>query len=1180
MRFLAESFCHGRRHRLWRRGVAIWCCTLLVLGTTGLHAQVKPSAGMMRNPDVSATRIVFSYGDDLWLVDRAGGIASPVASPAGPERDPRFSPDGSQIAFSANYDGGSDLYVIPTAGGIAQRMTFHPANESLCDWMPDGERLLFSTNGYSGLSRITQLMTVSAQQPLETPLPVPYGSNGSVSSDGQWLAYTPHSRDNRTWKRYRGGMASDIWLFHLEAKTAKRITDFEGTDSFPMWHQKIVYYLSDAGPAHRLNIWSYNTETEERSQVTRFADYDCKSPSIGPGAEGKGEIVFQNGASLYLLDLATGDSRAVEITVPGDRPTLRPQKLDAAQLITNADISPTGKRIVLEARGDVWTAPVENGSPRNLTDTSGVYERDPAWSPDGRWIAYLADGTGEYELYVTQSDGRGETKQLTRDGAAFRFSPAWSPDSKHIVFTDKTGAAWLYSFESQQSKKFATDPQGNQIATAWSHNSQWLTYSLSPKEPVGGNSIWVYNVTDGTQRKLTAGFFNDFNPVFDTKGEHLFFTSNRAFNRPEYEDVGTTFIYAGTEVLMALPLRADVAHPFLPKVDEETWEDDAKKSASSEKASDKNPESSKDAPAADDPNSSSQKSDPAQNPSQDQNNQKDSSPEGAKSTASPGDKSAAEDADTSDDDKEAKAAEANKPFEIDFADAELRAFQIPVEQGNFGSLAVNSDNQLIYSRQPARGTQTSPSIKLFDLTDKERKEKEVLAGTGDFGLSADGKKLLVSKGQQSYVIEAKPDQKLEKSVATDGMVVLVSPRDQWKQIFMDAWRMERDFFYDPTMHGVDWNAVRQHYAPMLDDCVSRRDLSFIIGEMISELNVGHAYYREAELESGPDADTGVLGCRLIVENDAYKIAEIYQGAAWDYDARNPLTQAGVTEGQYLLAIDNQALNPKQSPLARLSGLAGSTVVLTISQDAVLDEQDKRIAVELTGNDSELRFRHWIEANRKYVSEKSEGKVGYIYVTNTGVPGQNDLFRQFYGQAGKAALIIDDRWNGGGQIPTRFIEVLNRPVTNYWARRDAVDWTWPPDSHQGPKCMLINGMAGSGGDMFPALFRQNKLGKLVGMRTWGGLVGITGSPPLIDGASVTSPSFAYYEKDGTWGIEGHGVDPDLEVIDDPEKMVSGGDPQLDAAIDLMLSEIESNGYQAPQRPAYPDRSKFGIKPEDK
>ena len=1162
------------------RGLAVaFAGAIFAANSIPVSAQVKPASGLMRFPDVSAEQIVFSYGDDLWLVNRVGGLATPLASPAGAERNARFSPDGKSIAFEAAYDGARDLYVIPTAGGQAKRMTFHPASESLCDWTPDGEALLFSSNGFSGLGRMTQLLTISEKQPLSTLLPVPYGSNGSISADGKWLAYTPHSHDNRTWKRYRGGMASDIWLFHLEAKTAKQITDYEGTDSLPMWHEKILYYLSDAGAAHRLNIWSYNSETEERREITKFEAFDCKWPAIGPGPDGRGEIVFQNGAALYLLNLTSGESQAVSITVPGDRPLLRPQKIDAAKFIKGGDVSPTGKRIVVQARGDIWTAPVENGSPRNLTVTSGAFERDPAWSPDGRWIAYLSDATGEYELYAIQSDGRGETKQLTKNGSAFRFAPSWSPDSKHIVFTDKTGAALLYSFDSGETRKIATDPQDNRIAVSWSHNSQWITYALSSKSTAEGSAIWAYQIENGAQQKLTSGFFYDSSPIFDNLGEQLFFRSNRAFNRPQYEDVGTSFVYSGTEVLMVLPLRADVKHPFLPKLDEEEWEDEKAKAEKDEKnpaANDNEKNSANDEEKAD---NATEDIKPAAKPTDAGSQDADSNHSSETQDGKPDDVPADEKSDSkSDADK--PQADKSKPFEIEFDGAEQRSFAIPVEQGNFGSIAVNHENQLIYARQAPRGDEAPSSIKLFDLTDKENKEKEVVAEAAGFGISADQKKLVVFQVDKIYVIDAKVEQKLDKPISTEGMSVVISPREEWKQIFHDAWRMERDFFYDPAMHGVDWEAVREQYATMLDDCVSRRDLSFIISEMISELNVGHAYYQEAELEDGPAADSGVLGCRLQVAEGAYQIAEIYAGAAWDYDARNPLSQAGVKTGQYLLAINDQPLTIQENPDARLVGLAGATITVTVSEDTKLDDQDRRVTLKLESSDEALRFRNWIEQNRQQVAEKTAGKVGYVYVVNTGVPGQNDLFRQFYGQAGKEALIIDDRWNGGGQIPTRFIELLNRPVTNYWARRDAVNWTWPPDSHQGPKCMLINGMAGSGGDMLPALFRQAGLGKLIGMRTWGGLVGISGSPELIDGAAVTVPSFAYYETDGTWGIEGHGVEPDIKVIDDPEKMVSGGDPQLDSAIQLMLDEIKTRGYQAPARPPYPDRSKFGIEPADK
>jgi len=1099
---------------------------LVSFGANQTFGQLQPHAGMMRFPDVSKDQIVFVYGEDLWIAPRTGGVAAPLAAPPGEEALPRFSPDGKTIAFVGNYDGNEDIYTISTTGGPAKRITFHPSSELLCDWTADG-KLIYSSDAYAGLGRQSQLMLRGVDDPLPQPLPVPYGTNGAISGDGIWLAYTPHSHDYRTWKRYRGGLASDVWLFNLKTNESKQMTDFEGTDSLPMWHDSIVFYLTDAGPEHRLNIWSYDTKSGERKQLTHFTDDDCKFPSIGPGPDGHGEIVLQNGNGLHLVNLIDGKSTPIQIAVPGDRPKIRPRTVDASEFVASLDLSPNAKRVAVEARGDVWTVPAKNGSPRNLTRTSGVAEREPTWSPDGKWIAYLADRTGEYELYITPSDGTGEPKQLTKEGKCYRYRPSWSPDSKWIYFCDKTGAMFLHSLESGETKNIDRDPTAGQTAIAWSHNSEWITYARNEdqRSPVG--VIWVYNVLNGTKRKLTSGFFSDETPVFDRKGDYIFFVSSRAFNAPKYEDKGTTFIYSGTQVLLAMPLRKDVKHLLLAESDEESMQSEKKEET---KVAD-----------------------------------------GEKSTK----------------DSEEKKDEL-KAISIDADGIEARAFMVPVKQGNFEGLAVNDKGQLIYARIAARGVDDEEdsddgSIKLFDFAskDKDRKEQSVVDGKTEFAITADGKNLLVlAGGKKAWIVDAAANQKLVEAVPIEGLNATIDPRSEWKQVLREAWRIERDFFYDPNMHGVDWQSIHDHYASMLEDCVTRRDVSFLIREMISELNVGHAYYSEGDVDQPPRSATGLLGCRLELADGAFKIAELYQGSAWDHDARNMLTANGVKTGDFLLAVNGVSLDPKADPYSAFQRMADKTVTLTISGDAKLDDSDRKIAIALLRSDANLRFRAWIEAKRKHVEEKSGGRVGYIYVVNTGIPGQNDLVRQFYGQINKESLIVDDRWNGGGQIPTRFIELLNRPATNFWALRDGRDWTWSPDSHQGPKCMLINGPAGSGGDMFPSLFKQNKLGKLIGTRTWGGLVGISGNPGMIDGSGVTAPTFAYYELDGTWGIEGHGVDPDIKVIDDPAQMLNGGDPQLDKAIDLMLEELKTNAFQQPPRPAYPNRKGFGIKAEDK
>ncbi len=1147
--------------------VYLTCC-FTSYNLSAQDAPQRPAAGMLRFPDVSADKIVFSYAGDLWTVSRDGGVATPLASPPGSVSFPRFSPDGKTIAFEGNYDGNQDVYSIPVEGGIPTRMTYHPASESVCDWTHDG-RIIFSTNGLAGLERQSQLFLVSPDKPLPQQLAVPYGTNASVSADGKWLAYTPHSHDHRTWKRYRGGMASDVWLFNLETNESKQMTDWEGADSLPMFHGDVVYYVSDAGPEHRLNIWSYDINSGERKQITEFSEYDCKWPSIGPGPEGQGEIVLENGSTLWLLDLATTQTRKIDVVVPGDKPKLRATQVDVSNAIASANLSPSAKRMVVEARGDIWTLPVKEGTPRNLTRSNGIAERSPSWSPDGQWIAYFSDATGEYELYLKQSDGRGETKQLTQDGQAFRYSPTWSPDSKHIVFTDKTGAIYLHSIDGE-TKRVDTEPYATPTNVHWSHDSAWLTYSISGEGRVGSSIVYVYNVAEGTRHQVTGGFFGDSQPVFDRKGDFLYFVSSRAFNQPQYEDIGTTFIYSGTQVVLAVPLRADVELPLLPKNDEEKWGDeidkDEKKDADERQADDPAGEGEQDS----DETKPEDGKDEGNDERSDQGNDEEEEPK-------------SEDNDPSDEKK-------TEPIQIDFENIASRTFQLPIKQGNFSGLAVNDKNQLIYGRQASRGAggESTASIQLFDMHDetpeKKPEEKTVVSGTGRFSITSDGKKLLASKGDSMYVIDAAADQKLEKEISKRGMIVQIDPRIEWKQVFTEAWRIQRDFFYDPHMHGTDWKAIHDHYAKMLDDCTSRDDVGFLISEMISELNVGHAYYRppssSASDRNQPDTRVGLLGCTFELADNRYKVGTIFEGAAWDTDARNSLRAVGVKEGDYLLAVNDVELTSDVDPYSLFQGTVDAPTILTVSDDDQLGDHNRRVVVKPTANDSGLRFRYWIEKNRKFVEEKTNGKVGYIYVVNTGVPGQNDLFRQFYGQLSKEALIIDDRWNGGGQIPTRFIELLNRPVTNYWAKRDGRDWTWPPDSHQGPKCMIINGMAGSGGDMFPALFKQNNLGKLIGMRTWGGLVGISGNPGMIDGSSVTAPTFAYYENDGTWGIEGHGVDPDMQVIDDPAKMFGGGDPQLEAAITLMLSELQTAPYVKPDRPKYPDRSKFGIEEADK
>ncbi len=1096
-------------------------------------ADVDPHPAMLRHPDVSKTHIVFQYANDLWLVPREGGIATPLANPAGAERRPHFSPDGSKIAFVGNYDGNADIYVVPVAGGVPFRVTYHPGGERLSGWTSDGRLIYSSHRAQSPAIGDGHVYLASAEGGLPERLPLPYGEKAALSADGKTIAYTPYNRDDRTWKRYRGGMASDVWLVDLDAKTSRRMTDWEGTDSKPMWHGDKVYYLSDGGPAHRRNVWVFDTTSGQRRQVTSFTDYDIRYLNIGPGPAGQGEIVLQNGASLYLLDLATEKLSTVDVRIPGARPTLREQMVNAAGTIRSYSISPKGKRALVGARGDVWSAPAEHGSPRNMTRTSGVAERNPNWSPDGKQIAYFSDASGEYELYVRSADGKGKARRLTTDSRGYRYGMTWSPDSKKIAITDKTGQLDIVTVESAEVKKIAVDGAAGQPNPSWSPDSRFLAYALRP----GGSrnpSVWIHALETGKSHQVTGDYFTVHSPTFDRKGKYLFFATSRHFS-PLYGELGADFLYANTEVLAVVPLKADQPSPFAPKSDEEEF---AKDEAKADK---------KDADKADTKKDKKSKKD-----------KKD-----AKDEAKP----------------EKKKDEL--VVEIDFEGFERRAVRIPVDNGNFGTLGVNDKGQLLYSRLGIRGAGGPPSIMLFDLGDDEKKEKTVASGAGGFDLSADGKMMLLVKRGAAFIQAAAPGaEKKAKKLVTTGMNTLIDPRAEWKQVITDAWRMERDFFYVENMHGVDWPKQLELSLAMLEDAVTKSDVDFIIREMLSELNIGHAYYRPTPMPQ-PRMPVGLLGVDWALENGAYRIKKIVEAGAWDLDGRGPLSQPGVDvkEGDYLLAVDGAPVDITKEPYAAFVGRAGRPTTITVSDKPTLDDSARDVLVEPLRSEMPLRYRAWNEQLRAYVEEKSGGRIGYIYVPNTGLDGQNELVRGFYGQVTKDALIVDDRWNGGGQIPTRFIELLNRPVTNYWARRHAQDTVWPGDAHHGPKAMLINGLAGSGGDAFPWYFRQAGLGKLIGTRTWGGLVGYSGVPGLIDGAGVTVPSIGFYEKDGTWAVEGHGVDPDMEVIDDPALMLEGGDPQLDAAIKHLMLELETKAYKPARRPADPDRSGMGVLVKD-
>jgi tricorn protease len=1153
-------------------------------------------ARMMRQPDVSATQIAFVYAGDIWVAPKSGGEAVRLSSPRGEESFPRFSPDGSLIAFTGDYDGNMDIYVMPAAGGLPRRLTHHGAPDRMVGWYPDGKHILYATTMTSYKDRFNQLYKISADGGLPEKLPMPYGEFGAISPDGRSIAYTPISTDFRTWKRYRGGMNPDIWLFDLETFRARNLTLSSAADSIPMWHGDTLYYLSDADKNKRANIWAYDFKREKARQVTTFTDFDVHFPGIGPD-----DIVFENAGRLYLLDLKTEKYHEVEISVVTDRATLKPRIENVSKLIHGATISPTGKRALFEARGDIFSAPAEHGVVRNLTRSSGVAERYAAWSPDGKLIAYFSDKTGEYELTVRGAESAAtnqlEEQTLTHLGPGFRFTPQWSPDSKKIVWIDQAMKIWVYDFDTKTNKLIGQElwkysDELNKFTVSWSSNSQWFAYAGDQTNR--NTAIILYDYTNNVRHQVTAGFYSDDSPVFDPDGDYLYFITGRSFN-PIYSDLEETWIYANTECLAAVPLRKDVASPLAPRNDEEGAKDTDKKDE--EKKSDEK----KDAEKKDDKKDGKKKSavalalTPALSPGE-RGNRSPSPPltsDGESSRDSgtparqrllfplPGGEGRGEggSTNTSRGDSEKSAAEKNddkksKPFGIDLDGFEQRLVILPPKPGRYTDLAA-APGKLIYRRLPRTGSTDEDkdrgTVVYYDL--KEREEKTIISDVDGSELSADRKKLLVRKDKDFAIIEVKENEKLDKKIEIGGFEAKVDPVAEWRQIFNDCWRAERDFFYDPNMHGVDWNAMRERYGKLLDDAVTRWDVNYVIGELIGEMNSSHTYRGGGDMETGLERGVGYLGCDFVLTNGAYRIERIIHGAPWDSEARSPLLQPGLTnihEGDYLLGVNGEPVDTGKDPWAAFQGLADKPVFITVSDSPAMSGA-REVLVQTLASEARLRHLAWIDANRRKTEELSGGKIGYVYVPDTGRPGQSELVRQWRGQLTKEGLIIDERFNSGGQVPDRFIELLNRPIQNFWGVRDGLDWTTPALTQFGPKAMLINGWSGSGGDCFPFYFKQSHLGPLIGTRTWGGLIGITGAPSLVDGGGITVPTIGIYSTNGEWIIEGYGVDPDIEVVDDPGEMARGKDPQLERAVFEVLKAIRQNPPRQPKKPKYPNRA---------
>jgi tricorn protease len=1078
-------------------------------------AQDRPL--LATNPTLSRTHIAFVYAGDLWTVPRAGGDAVRLTTGVGTETRPLFSPDGTTLAFSAEYDGNLDVYTVPAAGGVPRRLTYHPGTDIVAGWTPDGTKVLFASSRTSENARFSRLFTIAANGVFPEPLPLPMGHEGALSPDGSRIAYVPIPRAFSIWKRYRGGQVTPLWIATLADSAVERVPRTDSNDFNPMWMAADpgrVFFLSDRdGP---VTLFAYDTAAKKVTRVFENKGLDIKSASAGPDA-----IVYEQFGGLYLFDVKAGSSRRVDVRVSADLAGVRPRYEKAAARITNYALSPTGARAVFEARGEILSAPAEKGDVRNLTNSPGTAERDPAWSPDGRWIAYFSDESGEYALHLRDQTGRGDVKKIALAvPPSFYYSPTWSPDSKKVAFYDKRMILWYVPIDKGAPVRIDESLGGGAttMAPAWSPDSRWIAYAKMLKSWM--RAVFVYSMDDGKSVQVTDGLSDARHPVFDANGKYLYFTAstnigptNSGLDMSAYPMLPTRSVYVAV-------LKKTDPSPFAPESDEEKVAEE--KAADADKKADDKPAAT---PAAADEKSAAAKKEPPKTV-------------------------------------------------IDIDGIGQRILGLPVPERNIAGLAAGKANTLFIAEAPlvTRAMPTSGpmalTIQKYDL--EKRKLDKVVEGVSGFDVSANGEKMLYRQQQNWFIASTtQPVKPGEGRLKTDDLEVRVDPVAEWAQMYREVWRLERDFFYDPNHHGLDLQATARKYEPYLKSVAHRSDLNYLFGEMLGELSVGHLYVSGGDTPEVKRVPGGLLGCDFTVENGRYRFARVFSGENWNPNLRAPLTQPGVNVqvGEYLLAVNGRDLTAAENVYGRLENTAGKSVLLKVGPNA--DGSNARdVTVVPVASESNLRYLAWIEGNRRKVDTMSGGALAYVHLPDTAGGGFTNFNRYYFAQLDKNGAVIDERFNGGGSAADYIVDALKKPVMSYWAARDGMDATTPAGVLQGPKVMITNEFAGSGGDLMPWMFRRMKVGPLVGKRTWGGLVGIGGYPALVDGGSVTAPHFAFYSPESQWEVENHGVAPDIDVDLEPAEWRKGRDTQLEKAVEVAMAELKKNPPKKVARPPYP------------
>jgi tricorn protease len=1098
------------------RSFYLFVLTAFILMPAEASAQTK----LLRFPDIHADRVVFTYAGDLWTAPSTGGTATRLTAHPGQELFARFSPDGKWIAFTGQYDGDEQVYVVSATGGVPKQLTFYPAlgpltprwgyDNQVYGWTRDGASILFRSHRDSWTLGITRLYTVSMNGGPAEPLPMPESGAGDYSPDGARVVYSPRFRDFRSEKRYGGGQANDLFLFDLKTYETKRITDHARADRDPMWMGNTIYFNSDRDG--HFNLYAYDVPSGKTEAVTNNRVWDVRWPSDGPD----GRIIYEINGELQVLDTRSRRSTPISINVPDDGLAKRPSRVSVANLIHSAALSPKGERILFGARGDIFSAPVEKGPTRNLTGTSGAHDKWPRWSPDGKWIAFISDMSGEEELYIVAQDGSSKPEAITKGGRAMRYAPEWAPDGERLAFSDKDGKLYVVTMSDRRVVEVVDSPRGQIRDYVWSPRGNHLAFSLPDSN--GFSSIHIWSAVDAKLRRVTDEMFNEFNPAWDPQGNYLFYLSDHEF-APQISSIEFNFALNRETGIFALALRKDVEHPFPPESDEVSV--------------------AKDTPDGEKPDQESE-----QQPKE------------------------------AEKDKQEAAAKPANDLIIDFDGLASRVARVPVEADNYGNLSAKTGH-LIYTVGPAfyygRQPDRPASLRIYSL--KDRKETRLVEDMNGYVMSADGSKLLVRQGGAINMYDATPQgERSRKAVSTAGLVADRVPAEEWNQIFNEVWRRYRDWFYVDNMHGYDWEALREQYRPLLRHVAHRSDLNYVISEMISELTVQHAYVEGGDFQIPPRPRVALLGARLELDRSSgrYRIAKIFEGQNEEDIYRSPLTEIGVnvSVGEYVLAIDGEELSPNEDPYRLLRHKANDPVELTVNKTPA-KEGARTVSFRPITSESNLIYLDWVSTSRRKVSEMSQGRIGYIHIPDMGAAGIREFIKWYYGQIRKEGLVVDVRANGGGNVSRMLIERLRRKLlaTNFSRTVDDAN-TYPDGVFIGPMVALLNEYSGSDGDIFPAMFREAGLGPLIGKRSWGGVVGISNRGSLIDGGSIFVPESGFASAKGEWIIEGYGVDPDIEVENDPKSVIEGRDPQLERGVAEIMKKIKDRPVRLPARPSPP------------